>query len=244
MIQLSAQLLKLPPCTVQRGAGVAEHIELYERYLEGFGLLGHGFVFRELVRAGSPRHVLPPPHLWHRMVPTLALAQQLRDRFVAELGGLVTGLVIAAAYRPAGGEADSQHKHNAALDLDLLPADLARDKPQGTQLHELRRPGPHGQGLAYAFARLAAETWRAWEDLDTGLGTYAPARSLWSNRVHLDTGYRFRCWQGTGRNAAGAYTWARRPAALTLAPPDETDLEDLSTVADGRGPEARPGAVT
>lgn len=38
--------------------------------------------------------------------------------------------------------------------------------------------------------------------------------------------------------------WASRPAALTLAPPDETNLEDLSAVADGRGPEARPGAVS
>lgn len=224
MIQLSAELLKLPPCTVQRGAGVAEHIELYERYLEGFGLLGHGFVFRELVRLSSPRHMLPPPKIWHRMVPTLALAHQLRQR-VINLGG--AGLVVAAAYRPAGGEADSQHKHNAALDLDLLPADRAR-----------------AGNFAYAFARVAAETWRAWEELEVGLGTYAPARALWSNRVHIDTGYRFRCWQGTGRSDAGAYTWASRPAALTLAPPDETNLEDLSAVADGRGPEARPGAVS
>jgi len=220
MIQISAELLKLPLCTVQRGAGIAEHIELYERYLDGFDLFGHGFVFRELVRLSSPRHMLPPPALWHRMVPTLALAHQLRQR-VIDLGG--AGLAVAAAYRPAGGEADSQHKHNAALGLALLPGDRSH---------------------AYAFARVAAETWRAYEDLEVGLGTYAPARALWSNRVHLDTGYRFRCWQGTGRTAAGAYTWARRPAALTLAPPDETDLEDLSTVADGRGPEARPGAVT
>lgn len=229
--ELSAELLRLPPCVVQRGAGVAEYLELYERYLDGFELLGHGFVFREIVRAGSPRHMLPPPELWHRMVPTLMLAQQLRDRVVRELGG--TGLVVAAAYRPSDGEADSQHKHNAALDLDLMPADIRGQE----------RPGPQGQRLSYAFARLAAETWRAWEELETGLGTYAPARSLWSNRVHLDTGYRFRCWQGTGRNAAGRYTWAARPAALTLAPPDETNLEDLSTVAGG-GPEARPGAVS
>lgn len=102
--------------------------------------------------------MLPPPKIWHRMVPTLALAHQLRQR-VINLGG--AGLVVAAAYRPAGGE-----------------------------------------------------------------------------------GYRFRCWQGTGRSDAGAYTWASRPAALTLAPPDETNLEDLSAVADGRGPEARPGAVS
>lgn len=222
---LSAALLRLPPCHVQRGAGVAEHLALYEHYLASFELLGHGFVFRELVRAGSPRHVLPPPELWHRMVPTLMLAQQLRDAVVRELGG--AGLVVAAAYRPAGGEKDSQHKQNAALDLDLLPADLAR---------------PLGQRLAYNFARAAAEIWRAWEELETGVGTYAPARALWSNRVHLDTGYRFRCWQGTGRRD-GNYTWATRPAALQLAPLDESDPEDLSTVADGRGPEARPGAV-
>jgi len=220
MRQVPAELLDLPPVHVQQGAGVADLLVVYEQYLAGHGLLGHGFVFREIVRLSSPRHMLPPPALWHRMVPTLALAHQLRQR-VIDLGG--AGLAVAAAYRPAGGEADSQHKHNAALGLALLPGDRSH---------------------AYAFARVAAETWRAYEDLEVGLGTYAPARALWSNRVHLDTGYRFRCWQGTGRTAAGAYTWARRPAALTLAPPDETDLEDLSTVADGRGPEARPGAVT
>lgn len=43
-----------------------------------------------------------------------------------------------------------------------------------------------------------------------------------------DTGFRHRCWQGTGRNAAGRYTWAARPAVRQLA---------------RRNLEAQPGAV-
>lgn len=54
------------------------------------------------------------------MVPTLALAIELRERMVA---AGARGLEVHAAYRPEGGAPDSQHKHNAALDLDLLPGD-------------------------------------------------------------------------------------------------------------------------
>ena len=125
---VSRELLDIPPVAVavQHGAGVADLAALYERYLEGHGLLGHGFVFRELarlrgllggLRSESTSHMLPPPSCWHRMVPTLALAQVLRDRMVAEGAH---GLRIAAAYRPAGGEDRSLHKVNAALDLDLV----------------------------------------------------------------------------------------------------------------------------
>lgn len=47
---VSRELLDIPPVAVQHGAGVAGLAALYERYLEGHGLLGHGFVFRELAR--------------------------------------------------------------------------------------------------------------------------------------------------------------------------------------------------
>ena len=227
---VSRELLDIPPVAVQHGAGVAGLAALYERYLEGHGLLGHGFVFRELARlrrapsADGPRsestsHMMPPPSCWHRMVPTLALAQVLRDRMVAEGA---TGLRIAAAYRPAGGEDRSLHKVNAALDLDLLPADL---------------------GLDRVFARVAAELWREHRHLKAGIGTYAPAlkggttAALWTRRVHLDTGYRFRAWQGTGRDSAGRRTWAEVPAALVLAGSDDPSREDQGLVADASGPE-------
>lgn len=227
---VSRELLDIPPVAVavQHGAGVADLVSLYGHYLEGQGLLGHGFVFRELARlrgvlgglqSESTSHMLPPPSCWHRMVPTLALAQVLRDRMVAEGA---TGLRIAAAYRPAGGEDRSLHKVNAALDLDLLPADL---------------------GFDHVFARIAAELWREHRHLKAGIGTYAPAlkggttAALWTRRVHLDTGYRFRAWQGTGRDSAGRRTWAEVPAALVLAGSDDPSREDQGLVADASGPE-------
>lgn len=181
----------------------------YEIYLDSFGLLGHGFVFRELVRDGNERKVHPPFSMWSAMVPTLALAHVLRDR-MRQLGA--RGLAVAAAYRPAGGEDDSRHKHNAALDLDLLPGDAR---------------------FSHQFARVAAELWREREGLRVGLGTYAPDGKLWTNRVHLDVGWRHRCWQGVGRNAAGRYLFSKHPAALVLAAHDETDPTSRELVAGG-----------
>ncbi len=189
---------------VQHGAGVADLRALYERYLDSHGLLGRGFSFGELVKLDSPRHVLPPPELWHRMVPTLALAYVVREE--SKVWG-ARGLRIAAAFRPVGGEEDSVHKVNGALDLDLLPGDGL---------------------LAHEFAQVVADVWARHEQLLMGAGTYAPGEQLWTNRVHIDTGFRHRCWQGTGWNAAGRYTWAARPAVLRLAQ---------------RGLEAQPGAV-
>lgn len=208
-----AELLDLPPVHVQHGAGSADLLALYERYLDGHGLLGKGFAFREIVKPDSPRHALPPAELWHRMVPTLALAHVVREA-MKDRGA--RGLRIAAAYRPAGGEADSVHKVNGALDLDLLPGDGM---------------------LADELAEVVAEVWAAHRHLEMGAGTYAPDGRLWTNRVHIDTGFRHRCWQGTGRNAAGRYTWAARPAVLRLASAPAVGKAQVS-------PEARPGAVS
>lgn len=181
--------------------------ETYEGYLDSFGLLGRGFVLRELVRDGSERKVHPPHSMWAAMVPTLALAHLLRDR-MRQLGA--RGLAVHAAYRPIGGEANSRHKHNAALDLDLLPGD---------------------GHLAGAFARTAAVLWREHEELRVGIGTYAPDRKLWTNRVHFDAGWRHRCWQGIGRNAEGRYLFSKHQAALVLAALDETDPTSHEIVA-------------
>lgn len=187
--------------------------DTYQEYLQPFDVLGRGFVFAELVRdpARDPqqRKALPPVSMWPAMVPTLRLALMLRDRMRA---AGARGLAVHAAYRPHGGEAGSRHKHNAALDLDLLPGD---------------------GHLAGVFARAAAVLWREHEDLQVGLGTYAPEGRLWTNRVHLDTGYRHRCWQGIGRNAAGRYLFSRRPAAIALAAHDETDPTSDELVARG-----------
>ena len=163
--------------------------EDYDAYLDAHGLLGGGFAFGELVRAGSPRHMRPPPALWPAIVPTLALALELRRRMRVEGA---SGLVVAAAYRPAGGALDSRHKVNAALDLDLLADEAER--------------------LGGVYVRVAAELWRSLPELQIGAGTYAPEGARWSRRVHLDTRWRRRCWQGLPGGG-----WSQAPAIGVLA---------------------------
>lgn len=183
--------------------------EPYVDYLDSFALFDStGFVYREIVKS-SPRHQFPAARwMWPRMVPTLMLAIELRDRMIC---AGATGLVVRAAYRPAGGEADSQHIHNAALDLDLLARDIERD-PE----------------LPARYARIAAVLWHEHRHLRAGLGTYAPDGEAWTRRVHLDTcsKYGWRCWQGL---SGGGFS--KRPAALRLA---QLGDEHLACVADGQ----------
>lgn len=179
--------------------------EDYFAYLDAHQLIGQGFALGELVQLGSPRRAEPPRKLWRRMVPTLALAIELRARMVA---AGARGLEVHAAYRPEGGADDSQHKYNAALDLDLLPGD---------------------DRLRWTYVEVAAKLWREHRHLATGIGTYARAGSMMTRRVHIDTGYRgnrlmtgFRCWQGLPGGG-----WASRPDVLAAAPPpDEAEPGD------------------
>ena len=83
--------------------------------------LGRGFSYGEIVKPGSTRHAMPPEYMWRRLLPTLGLANELRARMQARR--TIAGLRVNAAYRPRGGAANSQHKFNRALDLDLLPGD-------------------------------------------------------------------------------------------------------------------------
>lgn len=183
--------------------------ETHEDYLGRLGLLGRGFIYREVVRDDAA-HLEPPRRLWPRQASALVLAHSLRAR-VVERGA--RGLVLRAAYRPHGGEVRSLHKLAAAVDLDLLEID---------------------HGLAGIFAEVAADLWDELRDLPVGAGTYAPEGVLRTQRVHLDFGYRHRAWQGTGEDAAGERTWSDRPALLVLAmrrrvadasgPVDESEL--------------------
>lgn len=188
--------------------------EDYDAYLESFSLLDRGFAFGELVRAG-PRHVRPPREMWPAMVPTLALALELRSRMVS-FGA--RGLNIAAAYRPTGGASDSRHKHNAALDLDLVDGD---------------------ERLQLRFVEVAAGLWREHQHLRAGAGSYAPDGRRWSSRIHLDTGWRFRCWQGIGDGR-----WSQHPAILELAyQEDDVDQPPKRFVAGVDEECVRAGAV-
>jgi hypothetical protein len=196
--------------------------ETYSDYLGSFRFFNNsGFIYRELVRQGDPRHGYPPRELWARMVPTFLLAWQLRERMLCHGA---TGLAVRAAYRPTGGERDSQHKVNAALDLDLLAADLERDP-----------------GLAAAYARAAAELWREHKHMRVGVGTYAAEGHETTRRVHLDSLYRHRCWQGTGTDENGKATFSARPAVLRLAKIEETDPDYLACIATGEIDEPEVG---
>lgn len=146
----------------------------YEGYLDSAGLLDGGFRYGELVSHTRHNKMEPPEDLWHRMVPTLLLAIQLRAQMI-ELGA--HGLRINAAYRPDGGARLSQHKRNAALDIDLLD----EDRPMGVK-----------------FYAAAAKLWSDYgTDYQMGLGFYGPqAKRFGGIRVHIDTGWKSRCWWG------------------------------------------------
>jgi hypothetical protein len=165
----------------------------YEQYLEP--VLGHGFEYRELVkpwrRDWRGRFRLPPEELWPRMLLTMDVANQLRAKWIA-IGG--AGLRVAAAYRPRGGARQSQHKVNAALDLDLLRTDY--DKTQ-------------------RWYGLAAEFWHQWGNAyDLGLGLYCRPERSGGIRVHIDTGHHRRTWQQY-RGRWGAIVYHRPPLGAT-----------------------------
>ena len=172
--------------------------ESYQHYLEWHGLVGTGlgFVFGEVVRIGSPRHGEPPRRRWPAMVPTLAVAHELRRRM---LDAGARGLIVRAAYRPDGGVRDSRHKQNAALDLDLMPGD---------------------ERLGGAYLREAARIFRAiGRPMQLGVGTYHAEGTPWTRRVHIDAGTRQGgdCWQIAGVNADGDPIYVKPPAVLRLA---------------------------
>ncbi len=174
---------------------VAMDANTYQQYLESTGQLGRGFAFSEIVKRWSlHRHRKPPKSLWPRMTPTLALANELRVRMV-EAGA--KGLRVAAAYRPRGGSPRSQHKRNAALDLDLIGD--AKLRP--------------------TYYRIAAELWHDYgRELEIGLGFYGGPDAYGGIRVHIDTGYRCRTWQYRGSKSLRPWSskWGQVPLSMHL----------------------------
>jgi hypothetical protein len=172
--------------------------EDYETYLDRCGVLGDGFRFGEIVRPRSWRkHRMPPMDLWARMGPTLGAANILRRMVAAELPSDFQGLRVAAAYRPWGGARRSQHKSNAALDLDLMPDNYDQ---------------------AVNYYRVAVRMWCQYgTEMKMGLGLYTAGRG--GIRVHIDTGYRARTWQiSRGKSIRPHHVMgAQRPLAYALA---------------------------
>lgn len=145
--------------------------ERYDQYLTRIYVLDAEFRYREIVDPRQGDKKLPPMKYWKRMGMTLAAVQVLR-----ELWG--RPLVVVAAYRPGDvGAAHSQHKVNAALDIDYYDDDPA----------ELR-----------AWYLCAVKFWCDYGPrCDMGLGLYtAGPKSLGGNRVHIDTKFYDRTWQG------------------------------------------------
>jgi len=138
----------------------------YRQYLESSRLIGDGagYHYRELVSRTSHRKALPPRKLWHNLPATLSLAIELRDRMISRGA---SGLRVAAAYRPIGGARRSAHKRNAALDLDLLPADQALS-------------GAYYEEAAVLFSELGVR-------FGIGLGFYGWGDGQQGMRVHIDT---------------------------------------------------------
>jgi hypothetical protein len=137
--------------------------------------LGPGFSYRELVHEGLQNKQLPPAAMRSRIIRPLQLANELRNRMKSRGA---RGLLIAAAYRPKGGAAMSQHKFNRALDLDLIPGD-----------YEL------AQGFVIEAVNMLCVL-GANENLR--LGIYGRPGSCASIRVHIDTAPGARGWQHYG----------------------------------------------
>lgn len=151
--------------------------ETAKDFFTRLGLLSHGFSFGEIVastRKDNKEPIRLEGHMY-RMAMTLAFANVFRQVAMQECG--ILGINIAAAFRPSGGEDNSQHKHAAALDLDKIK-------------------GPWGSGGKYF--KCAVKMWCEWgQQLSLGLGLYTWSR--WNTgglRVHFDTDYRCRSWQG------------------------------------------------
>jgi hypothetical protein len=156
---------------------------------------------------------MPPRRLWERIAPTLIVANNLRARMIAQGA---TGLLVRAAYRPSGGASNSAHKSNAALDLDLIPGDVARIKLLGSDLRAI---------YAEEAVRLWCEHGAA---MRIGLGLYGPAGRDWTWRVHIDT-TRCRTWQHAGSRVVRPPAAHRIASRLGLALPTGIDTLDEDT---------------
>lgn len=112
------------------------------------------------------KHVVPPPDLWGNIIPTLQLADAIRDEW-GDPVNVLSGYRTQAYNAAVGGAPNSQHMHFRALDLN-----------------------PKNGKLVPFFDCVAGvvERWRA-EGNQVGLGVY---RSF----NHVDVGYKTRSWHG------------------------------------------------
>lgn len=173
-----------------------------------------GFAPGELVNPNANnRKDLPPRWLWSNMAKTLDVANMLRTRMIAHGA---TGLTVHAAYRPHGGAPRSAHKVNAALDLDLIPADVKRVDALGFDLRVI-------------FAEEAVRLWcEHGAEYEIGLGHYGSAGRDATWRIHIDT-TKCRTWQHAGSRIVRPPAAHRIASRLGLKLPTDHETEDEDT---------------
>ena len=120
----------------------------YRNFLEGLQL--RHFSADELIAQGNRTrngvsNSLPPESMWPAMVPTLWVADMLRERLGSPL--TITSAYRSEAYnRQVGGASRSAHLRNEAL--DLIPAE-GKINDLWRVLLALRRGGAFKGGLGY-----------------------------------------------------------------------------------------------
>lgn len=158
-------------------------IEDLDLYLERKGITHFSAVECLTLRRLGVQAPVPPVSMWENILPALELAEKIR----AAVGH---PLVIGNGYRPTelnnrvGGarktpwSPGSQHLYFRALDIDL--------------------PGNHRsraeQEALYESAACIYLTYG--KSMKMGLGIYRPHRGP---RVHIDCGWRMRCWGGPSK---------------------------------------------
>jgi uncharacterized protein YcbK (DUF882 family) len=144
-------------------------LETLGEYIKRHGI--KYFSERELLRVASLGRVLdaPPVELWPRIIPTLRLADELRERMGLPLS-------VSSCWRPAdinkrvGGASKSAHVYFRAIDLNLLV--------------------PHRDAWTKRrFYEEAVAFWKRRAGEPIGLGLYTSG-----SRVHLDTLHKPYVW--------------------------------------------------
>lgn len=150
--------------------------ETLAEYLAGVGIENFGAEEVLNMRRAGLIVDAPSREWWPRIVPTLRLAEKLRER-------LGHPLVIGNGYRPepynsmVGGSKKSQHVQFRALDIDLPSSHNERRHRRALYLEAARLYRDHGEALRVGF------------------GIYSRTGGP---RVHLDTGWRKRSWGPKG----------------------------------------------
>ena len=100
---------------------MTDHAHRQARYAEWLATQGVRFGFAAEVPALATRRTkgvtndTPPVERWHRMVPTLRVLEQVRERFGATT---INSAYRSLAYNVAvGGVGDSRHSQNDAVDF-------------------------------------------------------------------------------------------------------------------------------